>query len=173
VLLLYGIAAGFVVIAAWFCTLFAGRVPEGMHEFLVGFVRYSTHVFAYASLLADPFPSFGGEERYEVDIEIDGPLRQNRLTVLLRLIFVYPCLVAITYAFDPVWVLATIFNWFFAIVMGRVAAAPQRWALWTLRFRMRTTAYYMLVNPRYPAFGEKSATPPAEPGEPAALPAAT
>jgi hypothetical protein len=170
VLLLYGIAAGFVVIAAWFCALFTGRVPEGMHEFLVGYVRYATHVFAYASLLADPFPPlFADDELYDVEIEIDGPLRQNRLTVLLRLIFVYPCLIAITYAFDPVWVLATIFNWFFAIVMGRVASGPQRLGLWILRFRMRTIAYYMLVNSRYPAFGKKSGTPPVEP---AALPAA-
>ena len=34
---LYGIGAGIVGIIAWFAALFTGRVPDGLHDFIVSF----------------------------------------------------------------------------------------------------------------------------------------
>ena len=53
-LYLWSIAAMFVQFINWFATLFMGRSPEGLHNFLAGYMRYSTHVTAYLNLLAIP-----------------------------------------------------------------------------------------------------------------------
>lgn len=52
-------------IVAWFAVLFTGRVPDGIFRFMVGYVRYSLRVEAYAMLLTDQFTPFNnwGEER--------------------------------------------------------------------------------------------------------------
>ena len=44
----YGLAAGVVVIIAWFALLFTGRYPQGMYDFVAGSLRYSTRVYGYA-----------------------------------------------------------------------------------------------------------------------------
>src|SRR5207237_5942273 len=53
---LWGVAAVLALIVNWFATLFAGRSPDGLHDFLARFVRYATPVNAYAYPVAAPFP---------------------------------------------------------------------------------------------------------------------
>ena len=48
-----------MVLIAWFAALFTGAVPQGLHDFIAGFLRYYTRVAAYATILGDPFPPFG------------------------------------------------------------------------------------------------------------------
>jgi uncharacterized protein DUF4389 len=53
------IAAVVVVIIAWFAILFTGRYPQGMFDFVVGVLRWSLRVSAYAFLLVtDRYPPF-------------------------------------------------------------------------------------------------------------------
>jgi hypothetical protein len=58
-LFLLGIAALFAVIVAWFAILFTGRYPKGLFDFVVGVMRWSLRVSAYAFLLTtDEYPPF-------------------------------------------------------------------------------------------------------------------
>jgi len=51
--------AVFAVIIAWFAILFTGAYPTGIFAFVVGVLRWSNRVGAYAFLLAtDPYPPF-------------------------------------------------------------------------------------------------------------------
>jgi hypothetical protein len=64
VLFFLGIAAIFVVIVAWFAILFTGRYPKGLFDFVVGVMRWSLRVSAYAALLTtDEYPPFTLGER--------------------------------------------------------------------------------------------------------------
>src|SRR2546423_12907689 len=63
---LWGVIVLLAWIVAWFATLFMGRMPDGLHQFMAGFLRYFTHVRAYMFLLADPFPGFGGKAGYPI-----------------------------------------------------------------------------------------------------------
>jgi hypothetical protein len=54
-----GVAALFALIVAWFIILFTGEYPEGIHEFVVGIMRWSLRVQAYMALLiTDEYPPF-------------------------------------------------------------------------------------------------------------------
>jgi hypothetical protein len=161
VLMLYAIAAYVVAVIAWFAALFSGRVPRGMHDFIAGFVRYSVRVSAYGAILADPFPPFGSGGTYPVDLEIDPPVEQSRLTVFFRLILAIPCWF-VSSVLQYLLELLAIGNWIVALITGRVPAGMQNLGLFCLRFMARTNAYILLVNPRYPAFGDTPATLPAD-----------
>src|SRR5579862_1653231 len=65
-LAVYGFVAELAVLVAWLVALFMGRLPDGLHNFLAGFVRYATRVNAYLLLLANPFPPFGAGGSYPV-----------------------------------------------------------------------------------------------------------
>jgi len=64
ILFFLGIAAIFVVIVAWFAILFGGRYPKGLFDFVVGVMRWSLRVMAYAALLTtDEYPPFTLKEQ--------------------------------------------------------------------------------------------------------------
>jgi hypothetical protein len=59
VLLLLGIAALVAVVIAWFAILFTGRYPRSLFDFVVGVLRWSNRVTAYAFVLVtDQYPPF-------------------------------------------------------------------------------------------------------------------
>lgn len=58
VLWLLGIAAFVVVVIGFFAVLFTGKWPEGMRDFVVGYARWYTRVYAYILFLTDEYPPF-------------------------------------------------------------------------------------------------------------------
>ena len=59
VLAILAIATLCCVIIAWFAILFTGRYPPSLFDFVVGMLRWSTRVAAYAFLLTtDQYPPF-------------------------------------------------------------------------------------------------------------------
>jgi hypothetical protein len=149
--LLWGIVALLAWIANWFATLFAGRSPEGLHNFLATYLRYQTHVYAYALLIADPFPGFGGAPGYPIDLEVDPPEPQNRLTVFFRLILAIPAYI-ISGIMGYLNRAIAVFSWFVALVMGRLPEGMRNFAAFALRYEQQTTGYAYLLTQRYPSF---------------------
>jgi hypothetical protein len=59
VLLFLGIASIVVILIAWFAILFTGRYPHRLFNFVVGVLRWSNRVTAYAfALVTDEYPPF-------------------------------------------------------------------------------------------------------------------
>ena len=149
---LWGVIAILAYIVSWFATLFMGRSPEGLHNFLATFLRYSTHVRSYLLLVADPFPGFAGRPgSYPIDVEIDGSEPQNRLTVFFRWILAIPALL-LTYLLGQLNQLLAIFSWFIALVLGRVPEGLRNFAVLAIRVETQTYGYLMLLTGRYPSF---------------------
>jgi len=62
VLAVYGVAAWFVILVAWFSVLFTGKYPKGMFDFVVKLQRWGARVGAYMMFMTDVYPPFSGEE---------------------------------------------------------------------------------------------------------------
>ena len=151
-LTLWGVIAILAYIVNWFATLFMGRSPDGLHRFLATFLRYSTHVRAYFLLVADPFPPFTGKPgTYPIDLEVDGPERQNRLTVFFRWILAIPALL-LANILSQLNQLLAVFSWFIALALGRVPEGLRNFAALAIRIETQTYAYLMLLTGRYPSF---------------------
>lgn len=59
VLVILSIGVVVAVLIAWFAILLRGRCPRGIHDFLVGYLRWSARVYCYALLLTtDRYPPF-------------------------------------------------------------------------------------------------------------------
>ena len=149
---LWAVIALLAYIVNWFATLFTGRSPEGLHNFLATFLRYTTHVRAYTLLVADPYPPFTGKEgTYPIDLEVDPPQRQNRLTVFFRGILAIPALF-LSNLLSQLNQLLAIFSWFVALITGRVPEGLRNFAALAMRIETQTYAYVLLLTDRYPSF---------------------
>ena len=148
---LWAVIAILAGIVNWFATLFTGRSPDGLHNFLATFLRYATHVRSYTLLIADPFPGFTGKPGYPIDLEVDPPQPQNRLTVFFRIVLAIPALFVANILSNLSQLLA-VFSWFIALVTGRVPEGLRNFAVLALRFETQTYAYVMLLTDRYPSF---------------------
>lgn len=150
-LTLWGVIATLALIANWIATLISGRSPEGLHGFLATFLRFTTHVRAYILLIADPYPGFTGREgTYPIDLEVDPPEEQSRLTVFFRIILALPALL-LTNILSNLSQLLAIFSWFIALVTGRVPEGLRNFAALALRFETQTYGYVLLLTARYPS----------------------
>ena len=149
---LWAVVAMLAYIVNWFATLFMGQSPEGLHNFLATFLRYTTHVRAYTLLVADPYPKFNGQEgTYPIDLTIDPPQRQNRWTVFFRGILAIPALF-LSNLLSQLNQLLAVFSWFIALITGRVPEGLRNFAALAIRIETQTYAYVLLLTDHYPSF---------------------
>jgi Domain of unknown function (DUF4389) len=148
--LLWGIVAELGVLVAWFAALVTGRVPDGLHNFVADWLRYSTRVTAYVFLLADPFPPFGSGGSYPIDARIDPSRPQSRLTVFFRLLLAIPALL-LTYVFRAVNQIVALLGWFYSLATGRMNEGMRNISAWLLRYETQTWGYVFLLTGRYPS----------------------
>src|SRR5581483_7438630 len=139
------IAAGVAVFVAWIVAVFTGRVPDGLHNFNAGYLRYSTRVTGYFYLLANPWPPFSSTETYPIDVRIDAAEKQSRLTVLFRLILAIPALVLV-YVFRLVNSIIAFLGWFYCLALGRMNRGMRDLSAWLLRYEVQTYGYLMLLT---------------------------
>jgi hypothetical protein len=102
------------------------------------------------------------EPSRRADIWFDGPARQRRWTVLLRLILIIPqAIVVLLLEFGLVVVLPI--GWFGALFMGRLPLWCHRYMTGFTRWVTRVSAYGYLLTDRYPPFTVEDETYPARP----------
>jgi hypothetical protein len=158
---LWSIVALFAAVVGWFAALFTGHIPEGLHNFLARFVRYYTHVAAYALLTANPFPGFAGDAgSYPVDAEVDPRRLQNRWKTGFRLILAVPALF-VSGALGTTAFIAAVLSWFAALFTGRMPRNLRQAQLLHLRYAAQVNGYVLLLTDRYPY--ASPAPPAAEP----------
>jgi hypothetical protein len=153
VLYFWGLIAGIAVIIAWFALLFTGRYPQGLYDFVAGFLRYTTAVYGYASLLTDEYPPFGTDtDNYPTHLRIGPPLPEySRLKVLFRIILAIPVAI-IAYAMYIVLEVGSIIAWFAIVILGKQPRGLQDMIVLGLSYYQRANAYMWLLTEDWPPF---------------------
>jgi hypothetical protein len=167
---LLGIVVVVIAVLNWFATLFAGRSPAGLHDFLAGWIRYVTHIEAYLFLAANPYPGFFllSSRPYPVDVEIDPPEPQRRLVTFFRVILFVPALI-VSSAFSGfggggnrsgsygggggLAGVAAVLNWFSSLARGRSPRGLRDVTAWSLGYAAQAWGYALLLTERYPYSG--------------------
>jgi hypothetical protein len=175
-ILLWSVAVLVAAVAGWLVALVTARLPRGLHRFFAAYVRYATHVGAYLSLAANPYPGFTGDPGYDVDVELPSePERQPRWTILLRLLLALPALVlaavlgsglggggssraadgetaqwVATTGVGGVAAICAFLGWFAALATGRMPLGLRNLAAYGVGYAGQAYAYVLLLTPRYP-----------------------
>jgi 2-(1,2-epoxy-1,2-dihydrophenyl)acetyl-CoA isomerase len=145
-----------VVIANWVATLVRGSTPRGIHEWSTRMLRYATHVYAYLSLIADPYPSFRGwAGSYPVDLDVEPPARQERWKTLLRIPLALPAWV-LAYVLSAVMFATALLGLVVALALGRMPRGMRDLMAYCLRYQAQTYAYLLLLTSRYPTLASGS-----------------
>jgi hypothetical protein len=166
---LWTIAALLAVVVNWFATLVTGTSPNGLHRFLVLYIRYATRVSAFLYLVANPFTPFATDDPYPVDVEVAPPRRQRRWTVLLRIFLGVPvvALVSVLGASSVptfsgggfgggasrsggIVLVAAFLTWFYALATGRAPRGLRDLAAYGLWYTAQAYTYLFVLTDRYP-----------------------
>jgi hypothetical protein len=163
VLALWGAAALILAFINWFIVLFRRQTPDGIHSFLASYIRYFVRVTAYVFLAANPWPPFGSEGGYPIDVEIDPPRPQNRWKTGFRLILAIPAtfiagaLVASgslsgggAAAYGGLAASAAFLGWFAAMFTARMPPGLRDGVTYSLAYAAQLDAYLLLLTDRYP-----------------------
>ena len=141
-----------------------------LHRFLSAYLRYSTHVFSFLLLTANPFPGFtGAAGSYPVDPELPEPERQKRLVTFFRFFLAIPALAASSALYSLAFVTG-FFGWFVSLALGRMPRSFREAQAYAFRYGVQSSAYLSLLTPRYAYSGPSLGQPEPEP-EPDLTPA--
>jgi hypothetical protein len=152
-LLLWGIVIVPTAIVNWVATLALGRSPARLHRFLSAYLRYLLSVYAFLSLVANPFPGFvGAPGAYPLDTLIAEPVQQGRWGVLFRLVLAIPALL-IESVYGAIGSTLAFFGWFSALARGRMPRGMRNAGAMALRYQAQTIGYLLLLTPSYPYSG--------------------
>ncbi len=176
---LWSIVAFVITVINWFATLIKGQSPQGLHDFLAGYIRYATHVEAYLLLAGNPFPPFfvgSKTEAYPIDLVVEPPVRQNRWKTGFRGFLAIPA-VFLSAAFlgGPIaWAafrgsgiaaMTSFLTWFAALARGRSPRGLRDITAWSVGYGAQTGAYLFMLTDRYPYTAPKGHLEGLEPPE--------
>lgn len=143
---------------SWIAILFTGRLPAGLANFQIMYLRYSARLNAYAGFLHSSYPPFafdmtgddpgGTPVSVNVQPQLDG---RNRLTTLVRLILAIPAMLfalivgIISFVLHLLGFLAVLFT-------GRWPDGLRGWIVSVMGVDLRLGAYMGLLTDDYPPF---------------------
>jgi hypothetical protein len=160
VLWLLGVAAGVIAIIGWFGALFTGRLPVFAADFLTGYLRWLSRVYAYNYLLTDVYPPFTLDDAdYPVRLAV-MPGRLNRLAVLFRFFLLIPAWIVqgvVTYGALTIFMFVT---WLIVLITGQMPDAIYQALAAVLRYQVRTLGFAAMLTSAYPGglFGDQPAS---------------
>ena len=157
VLYALGIAAEVVALISWFAALFIGRLPSGLADFLSGYLRWTSRVYAYLLLLTDEYPPFElGDSDYPLHVAM-RPGRLNRLAVLFRLVLAIPAYLVIVALAFGLGSIAILIVWLIVLVSGTMPESLYGAIAAVLRYHARFFGYMLLLSGTYPKglFGDE------------------
>ena len=146
-------------VVSWFVILFTGALPEGLANFQVMIMRYSTRAYAYVLFMKEEYPPFtfgmtptdpGDDPRVRVDV-VPQLVNRNRVTVAFRIILAIPQLIVLA-LLALVASVAVLIAFFAVLFTGQWPDGLRDFVVKVMRWSVRFQAYFLLLNDEYPPF---------------------
>ena len=169
---LYGIAAMVAVVIAWFAIMFTGRYPEGLYNFVAGFIRYVGRLAGWVCLAVDDFPPFGGGPNPEYPVRVDVAPRQesySRAKTFFKVVLYFPQML-IAQGTQSIAGAGAFVSWWRIVFTGRQSATMHDALLASITYSLRANSFLALVTETHPRLLELP--PQAYPPDAPALPPA-
>jgi hypothetical protein len=153
VLAFVGLAAFFVLIYAFFVTIFTRTWPRGAFDFVVGTIRWYYRVVAYVHLMTDEYPPFSLDDHpdYPVRLNIEYPGEIDRWRPLVQWLLAIPYLIVagVLYYLTAIMTLIAFFTVLFTKEIPRGVFELM---MPGLRWNVRGSAYAYWMHDQYPPF---------------------
>lgn len=176
VAIFWGLAAGIGIFIAWFALLFTGRYPDGLYNFVAGYIRFANRVNGFTWLLTDEWPPFDGDPDYEYPVRtlIPEPKQEySRAKVFFRIILLIPVYI-LAYIMSIILQLVGLIAWFVMIFTAKFPEGLYKPMRAASAYLAKAYCYYALLTEDFPPFwmDEAEERPRFDGGEvaPAAVP---
>jgi len=155
-LYIYAIGATIAVVVAWITIVITGRYPPALYGFIAGFTRFVARFTAYAALLSDPYPAFGGSDdpAYPVRMGFQPLDEYSRLKTLFRFLLAIPILI-VRYAMNILLEIGAIGAWFVILFTGKMPRGLFDLMVLANSYMARSDAYILLLTETYPPFQDE------------------
>jgi len=147
-----------VSFVGWFVILFTGKLPENWGAYMVKVLRYQWRIYAYLYGWTEQYPGFEAPSGYADPGDFPAVLRaapegatRNRLTVLLRLIWVIPAYIVVYFVGIAAGVVLLV-AWFIVLFTGVWPEGMRKFCIGYFRWSTRVQAYLFLLTDVYPPF---------------------
>jgi Domain of unknown function (DUF4389) len=156
-LVIYSIGLEILSFLSWFVILFTGKLPETWGAYMVKVLRYQWRIYAYLYGWTEEYPGFdvpsgytdpGG---YPAVLTAVPDATRNRLTVLLRAIWVIPAYVVVYFVGIAASVVLLV-AWFVVLFTGKWPEGMRQFCIGYVRWNTRVQAYLFLLTDVYPPF---------------------
>jgi hypothetical protein len=157
VLYVFGLLAYIAIVIAWFAIVITTRYPKGLYDFVANYTRMLARVTAYAALLSDPYPPFGGgaDDAYPVRMRFAGPLeRYSRVRTFFRALLSIP-IVILRYVMNILLEIGAIAAWVVIVITGRLPRGLFDAMILANSYMARSDAYLFLLTETYPPFQDE------------------
>jgi hypothetical protein len=153
VLFFLAIGAMFVAFIAFFATLFTGKYPEGMWNYMVGVHRWSLRVIGYHMLIVDKYPAFTLEETPDDTIRLHAvyPEHVSRWRPLVAWLLVIPYAI-VSYLITIVAQICSFLAFFTIIFTKKVPEGLFDVIRISFNWQMRAAFYMYWMSTEYPPF---------------------
>jgi hypothetical protein len=139
-----------VTVIGWFGALFLGRLPTFAADYLAGYLRFQTRLYAYLFLLTDVYPPFTlADVPYPVRVTT-RPGDLNRGAVAIRLLLAVPAVVVTAIVTYGIATIVLVVTWFIVLLTRRFPPSPHLVFAAFVRYEARLIGYLTMVTSQYP-----------------------
>ena len=159
VLWLLGILTAILIYVTWIPVLLLGRQASFVYAIVGGYLRWTTRLSSYVTLLTSGYPPFSlsGQDDYRVRVEIDQVDHINRfwgipvIGIAIRSLILIPHYLLLMFVGVAAAVLLA-FAWVPVLLLGRQASVVYTVAGGWMRWSLRVYTYLLLLHDSYPPF---------------------
>ncbi len=159
VLYVFNFVSEVVGFVSWLVILFTGKLPDGLANLQVLYLRYQLRTYTYVLFMREEYPPFsfdssaadpGDDPRVRVDV-VPQLENRNRLTAFFRIILVIPQLIVLA-VLSFAGFFCAIIGFFSVLFTGKWPVGLRDFVLGIMRWSLRVNAYFLLLTDVYPPF---------------------